>query len=106
EKLEQQLAKFRRQLAELPSDRKAGQAVFEKNCMVCHRLFGQGYEVGPDLTGANRRDSEYLLIKILDPNRVVGKDYYRTVVFDKSGRLHTGLLAENTPQRLALKGQK
>src|SRR5205823_4308907 len=46
EKLEQQLAKFRRQLTELPADRKAGQAVFEKNCMVCHRLYGQGHEVG------------------------------------------------------------
>jgi len=103
--VEDQLRKFRRQLADLPADRAAGRAVFEKNCMICHRLFGKGNDVGPDLTGANRRDPEYLLINIIDPNRVVGKDYYRAVVFDKSGRLHTGLLAENTPQRLVLKSE-
>ncbi|HEV3078181.1 MAG TPA: PVC-type heme-binding CxxCH protein [Gemmataceae bacterium] len=104
-KVEDQLRKFRQQLADLPADRVAGRAVFEKNCMICHRLFGKGNDVGPDLTGANRRDPEYLLINIIDPNRVVGKDYYRAVVFDKSGRLHTGLLAENTPQRLVLKSE-
>jgi putative membrane-bound dehydrogenase-like protein len=105
EKVQQQLVKFRKQLAELPGDRKAGQAVFEKSCMVCHKLHGKGHEVGPDLTGANRRDPEYLLINILDPNRVVGRDYYSAVVLDKSGRVHTGLLAENTPQRVVLKGE-
>ncbi|HEV3443841.1 MAG TPA: PVC-type heme-binding CxxCH protein [Gemmataceae bacterium] len=105
EKMDQQLRKFRAQLADIPADRSAGRAVFEKNCMICHRLFGKGNDVGPDLTGANRRDPEYLLINIIDPNRVVGKDYYRAVVFDKSGRLHTGLLAENTPQRLVLKSE-
>jgi putative membrane-bound dehydrogenase-like protein len=105
EKLEQQLAKFRKQLAEVPGDRKAGQAVFEKSCMVCHKLGGKGHEVGPDLTGANRRDPEYLLVNVLDPNRVVGKDYYSATVVDKSGRVHTGLLTEDTPQRITLKGE-
>jgi putative membrane-bound dehydrogenase-like protein len=105
EKLEAQLVKFRKQLAEQPGDRKAGKAVFEKNCQVCHKLNGQGHEVGPDLTGANRRDVEYLLINILDPNRVVGKDYYAATVTDKSGRVHTGLLAENVPGRVVLKGE-
>src|SRR5262249_19589458 len=68
-KVEEQLVKFRRQFAEMPGDRKIGQAVFEKNCMVCHKLKAQGNEVGPDLTGANRRDIEYLLVNIIDPNR-------------------------------------
>jgi putative membrane-bound dehydrogenase-like protein len=105
QKLQEQLAKFRKQLAEQPGDRKAGKAVFEKNCQVCHKLNGQGHEVGPDLTGANRRDVEYLLVNILDPNLVVGKDYYAATVTDKSGRVQTGLLAENTPQRVVLKGE-
>ena len=106
QKLAEQLAKLRGQLATLPGDRKAGQAVFEKNCMVCHKLNGQGHTVGPDLTGANRRDPEYLLVNILDPNRVVGRDYYTAVVLDTSGRLHHGLLHEETPQRVVLKGEQ
>jgi putative heme-binding domain-containing protein len=103
--IEKQLAKFRKQLAELPGDRKLGAAVFEKNCQVCHTLAGKGHQVGPDLTGANRRDVEYLLINILDPNRVVGRDYYSAVAVDKSDAVHTGLLAEDTPQRIVLKGE-
>jgi putative membrane-bound dehydrogenase-like protein len=105
EKIEEAMAKLREQLAEHPGDRKVGAAVFEKNCMVCHKLKGQGHEVGPDLTGANRRDIEYLLINIIDPNRVVGRDYYTATVIDKSGRSLSGLLAEDTPQRVVLKGE-
>jgi putative membrane-bound dehydrogenase-like protein len=105
EKVEEAIAKLRGQLAEHPGDRKTGAMVFEKNCMVCHKLRGQGHEVGPDLTGANRRDIEYLLINIIDPNRVVGRDYYTATVVDKSGRTLSGLLAEDTPQRVVLKGE-
>jgi putative heme-binding domain-containing protein len=103
--LEKQLARLRGQLAELPGDRLAGKAVFEKNCMICHKLHGQGFEVGPDLTGANRRDPEYLLMNILDPNRVVGRDYYTALVETKGGTLTKGLLVEDTPQRVTLKGE-
>jgi putative heme-binding domain-containing protein len=105
EKVEEAIVKLRNQLGEHPGDRKAGRAVFEKNCMVCHKLRGEGHEVGPDLTGANRRDIEYLLINIIDPNRVVGRDYYTATVVDKSGRSLSGLLAEDTPEKVVLKGE-
>ncbi len=36
------------------SDMSAGRALFKKNCQNCHRLYGEGGKVGPDLTGANR----------------------------------------------------
>src|SRR5207253_2779975 len=45
EKIEQQVRKFRAQLADMPADRVVGRAVFEKNCMICHKLFGKGNEV-------------------------------------------------------------
>jgi putative membrane-bound dehydrogenase-like protein len=105
EKVEEAIVKLRKQLGEHPGDRKAGRAVFEKNCMVCHKLRGEGHDVGPDLTGANRRDIEYLLVNIIDPNRVVGRDYYTATVVDKSGRSLSGLLAEDTPEKVVLKGE-
>ncbi|MER3415804.1 MAG: dehydrogenase [Gemmataceae bacterium] len=105
QKVAEQLARLRQLLAELPGDRQAGRAVFEKHCAVCHKLFGNGHEVGPDLTGANRRDPEYLLTNILDPNRVVGRDYFTAVVVDKSGRVATGLVVEQNERRVVLKGE-
>src|SRR5581483_1813238 len=44
-----------------------GRAIFQKSCANCHVLFGQGKTVGPDLTGGNRKNLDYLLENILDP---------------------------------------
>ena len=101
--IKQMLDKYSAQLQDLPADRAAGKAVFAKTCQTCHKLFGEGHTVGPELTGANRRDPNYLLENILDPNKIVGKEYYATIVEDKRGVLHTGLLAEDTPDHVTLR---
>ncbi|MCC6509773.1 MAG: HEAT repeat domain-containing protein, partial [Pirellulaceae bacterium] len=36
------------------ADRAQGAEQFKKNCANCHKLFGEGKALGPDLTGANR----------------------------------------------------
>ena len=46
-----------------------GRAVFAKTCQQCHTLFGTGGKVGPELTGSNRRDLDYVLSNVLDPSR-------------------------------------
>lgn len=105
ENIKQMMAKYTDQLRDLPADRAAGKAVFAKTCQTCHKLFGEGHSVGPELTGANRRDPNYLLENILDPNKLVGKEYYAVVVEDKRGVLHTGLLAEDAPDHVTLKAE-
>src|SRR4029079_15946078 len=73
-------------------DRRKGRAVFAKTCMQCHTLFDAGGKVGPELTGANRQDMDYLLSNILDPSAVVGKDYQATTIRTKSERVVSGLI--------------
>ena len=34
------------------ADRSNGRRIFDKTCASCHRLFGQGGNVGPDITGS------------------------------------------------------
>ena len=51
------------------------------------------------------RDIEYLLINILDPNRVVGQPYFIRRLSLKNGRLEEGLLAAEDPQTITLKGE-
>jgi putative membrane-bound dehydrogenase-like protein len=85
-------------------DAAAGRDVFEKKCAVCHKFNGQGADVGPDITGADR-SVEYLLINILDPNRVVGQPYYTHVVATKGGRVITGKLVSETPTAVTLQGE-
>src|SRR5690606_11088054 len=42
-----------------------GRALYDKTCASCHRLFGEGGEIGPDITGSNRADLEYILENIV-----------------------------------------
>jgi putative membrane-bound dehydrogenase-like protein len=79
-----------------------GRKVFEDQCAKCHKFDGRGHDVGPILDGA-ARDIEYLLINVLDPNRVVGQPYFMRRVELKDGRAETGLLAAEDNQSITLK---
>jgi putative membrane-bound dehydrogenase-like protein len=73
------------------ADAVRGREVFARTCQQCHTLFDVGGAVGPDLTGANRSDLEYLLSNVVDPNAVVGRDYLATLVWTHEGRLVSGV---------------
>src|SRR5207302_1304359 len=47
-----------------------GKRLFTKHCATCHTLFGEGNKVGPDLTGADRKNRDWLLTSIVDPSAV------------------------------------
>ena len=72
------IAKYRKMLtAKAPRkpDVELGRAVFAKTCQQCHTLFGTGGKIGPELTGSNRADLDYVLSNVLDPSALIGKDY-------------------------------
>ncbi|HZU38799.1 MAG TPA: c-type cytochrome, partial [Gemmataceae bacterium] len=79
-----------------------GKAIFEKTCAVCHTLFGQGNKVGPDLTGVDRRDRNFLITSIVDPSAAIRKEYVAYVIATSNGRVLTGLVAESTPKTITL----
>lgn len=81
-----------------------GHEVFKKTCEVCHRLYGEGAGVGPDLTHANRQDQDFLLQSIVDPSAVIRKEFLNYVVETTDGRSLTGLIAEQTPASITLIG--
>ena len=58
-----------------PPDLSLGRALFVKTCAQCHTLYGTGGKVGPDITGSNRPNLDYLLENILDPSAVIPNDY-------------------------------
>jgi putative membrane-bound dehydrogenase-like protein len=96
--------KMRGQLHEGRASFARGKIVFENQCAKCHKFDGKGHEVGPVLDGA-ARDIEYLLVNVLDPNRVVGQPYYLRVVERRDGRLETGLLHAEDETSITLKGE-
>jgi putative membrane-bound dehydrogenase-like protein len=96
--------KMRGTLPEARASLARGRVVFENQCAKCHKFDGKGHEVGPPLDGA-ARDIEYLLVNILDPNRVVGQPYYMRTVELKDGRLESGLLHAEDEQAVTLKAE-
>ena len=77
--------------------------VFDKTCASCHTLFGEGGNVGPDITGSNRTDLNYILSNVVDPSAVLGSDYRMTVVTTDSGQIISGILQKETDSALTLR---
>jgi len=102
---EQVIAQVRDLVRRKPGNPNVGQVVFQKVCGQCHKIHGQGQEVGPDITVNGRSSYEQLLSNVLDPSLVIGATYQARTVATKDGRIVTGLLAEDSPQRVVLKVQ-
>lgn len=84
------------------ANRSNGRVVYDNTCGKCHRLFGSGSQIGPDITGSNRADLDYTLQNILTPNALVGRDYQTTTVVTLDGRVINGLLKEENESALTL----
>ena len=85
------------------ADASRGRVVFEKTCAACHKMYNEGGSVGPDLTGSNRANLDYILLNSIDPSYDV-PDAYKTVsVLTVDGRSVNGVLAEEDAQRIVLK---
>jgi putative heme-binding domain-containing protein len=88
---------------DLPAaDLDRGRALFVRMCGQCHKLLGEGGDVGPDLTGSDRANPDYILENVLDPSASVGKDYTLTTVATVDGRLIAGIIREQTPAGLVI----
>jgi len=79
-----------------------GKKIFQATCAVCHKLFGEGNSVGPDLTTADRKNREFLLSQIVDPSAYIRPEYvaYRAQLKDDS--VIDGLMVESSPSSVTL----
>ncbi|WP_337174858.1 PVC-type heme-binding CxxCH protein [Paludisphaera sp.] len=96
------VAKFQPALG-LVGDPGRGRELFSQNCQTCHAHRGEGFNVGPDISGVASRPPSALLVDVLDPNADVSPDYVAFNVVTADGRTFSGLLAEETAASLKLK---
>ena len=99
------IARMRNELRTSNGDPVAGRVVFKRLCAQCHKMYGEGAEVGPDITRNGRASFEQLLSNVFDPSLVIGSAYQGLTVVTKEGRVVSGLPAEDSPQRVVLKVQ-
>ena len=84
-------------------DANRGRALYSQSCALCHKLFDAGADIGPEITGANRTDVDYLLGNILDPNALIGKDYQSTTIETTDGRILAGMVRSENKDAITLK---
>jgi putative heme-binding domain-containing protein len=102
---EKVVREMREVLSRTKGDPKRGLAVYKNLCGQCHKLHGSGAEVGPDITLNGRASFDQLLSNTFDPSLIIGPGYNGVTVYDKRGRVLTGLLVEDGPTRIVLKVQ-
>jgi len=80
-----------------------GRQLFTQHCGKCHTLFGAGGKVGPDLTGYERSNLDFLSLAVVDPSAAIREEFtnYRLLTVD--GQVLTGLLENQTPETYTLR---
>lgn len=97
-------AAFRGYVAALAAarDPRRGHEIFLQSCSTCHRIGGEGHEVGPDLVGQLGMAEESLLKDILMPDERIRPGYETTLVQTAGGGAVVGLLKNDGATSLTL----
>lgn len=96
EEMQKQIAAYQQTLetSKESPDRYAGEKLFQKHCGKCHKLFGEGGEIGPDLTAFKRDDVGRMLVNIVNPSAEIREGFETFLVVTEDGRTVNGFLAD------------
>jgi putative heme-binding domain-containing protein len=76
--------------------------VFNRTCQQYHKLYDIGGDIGPNLTGSDRANLDYVLENILDPSATVARDYRLTTVVTTEGRVLSGIIREQSDKTVTM----
>lgn len=89
---------------EKPGDPAKGKLLFSA-CIVCHKMGGDGIEVGPALDGMGAHGPGDLLVHILDPNREVDPSFWAYNITTKNGEAYVGVVTSENATSVTLATQ-
>ena len=85
------------------ASRQRGKMLFERTCGSCHQMFGEGGSIGPDLTGSNRANLNYILSNVLNPSEEIQDNYKMVVITTRDGRTYSGNVIGENPRQITLR---
>jgi putative heme-binding domain-containing protein len=100
---QQQVERYRSLLQSGSGDLARGKAVFKESCATCHKLYGEGGDTGPELTGYERTNLEFMLPSIVDPSAAIREEFTNFAVFTVDGRTLTGLIQDQNNRTVTLR---
>lgn len=104
EQMQERLKELTAVLSAGSGNPKKGKPLYMKNCGKCHRLFGEGGQIGPDLTSFKRDNQERILANVVNPSQEIREGFENHVVMTADGRVVNGFLADKDNQVVILRG--
>lgn len=101
---QQQIERIANLIRSGQGDRGAGKQLFTTHCAKCHRLFGEGGQTGPDLTGYERTNLDFMLLAIADPSAGIREEYTNFMIATDDGRTLTGFLGDQNDRTVSIQG--
>lgn len=92
-----------KQVIARPGDAAKGRGLFTQRCAACHRLFAEGGQIGPDLTGYERSNPDFWLVATLDPSAEIREGFGAYTAQLKDGQSRMGLLVSQGANTVVLK---
>ena len=81
-----------------------GHALFTKHCATCHTLFAEGGQTGPNLTGYERDNMDFLLLAVVDPSAAIREEFTQFQIVTTSGLTLTGLIDKQDDRTVSIRG--
>ena len=80
-----------------------GRVLFNRTCAPCHKMYNEGGTLGPDITGSNRANLDYLLSNVLNPSDEIQDDYRMVVITSRDGRTYVGNVVAESERQVTLR---
>ncbi len=84
-------------------DASVGRQHFTKQCATCHRLFGDGQDVGPPLDNYDRKNLKFWLPAMIAPSIEIREGYQSYAALTLDGRVVTGMIDAQDPQTVTIR---
>ncbi len=99
---EQRITQIRKLIAPKVGSPEKGREVFRARCGICHALNGEGAKIGPDLSGYERDNLDFMIPAIVDPSLGIREEYTAFNITTKAGQALIGFITENDPKAVSL----
>ena len=80
-----------------------GEKLFQTNCANCHTLFSKGGVIGPDLTGYERTNLDFMLLAIINPSAGIREEYTQFQLITTDGRVLSGVITDRDATSVTLR---
>jgi putative heme-binding domain-containing protein len=98
-----QLQRLRTVIQSRVGDADAGREIYVQRCGNCHRLFGEGNNIGPALDGYERGNADFWLLNLVEPSAEIREGYQSYSALTVDGSLKVGMIEHRDGSHVVLR---